>query len=375
MSQVSQVGINRFAVEIPESFGDTLRSFATAKPLPQESQSAVQDVFKRVISFKADLNNRKDQPTNDQLQTGLSLLKQLREVYRNSLEGAKQDFSVASAKDRRIPLLGIRIPFLAGKESREMEASLKLVKAQDSKLAALQKQFETKEASLTAAHEGMKVRCLTVQLPAAKELSNLELKSHMPDAKTVYVAGNRQETVYGMFEALFACLNMEQNGVKVKARADTFGTTQGIAPDSIKGRDLDVLKLAGPGRFGDMADAFYAHCNKPQFTHRDKSAYFVPSEVVKERKIYISMDDSETVTISHQATFELARKEGQEAVATVSATYTTRLGVDGKAITSCSFNNIQPKVLIARLPDYEKLERIFSEKSKVTAPEAAAETT
>ncbi len=367
MSGVSQVGISRFAVEIPEGLGETLRNVATAKPVTDESKSTVQDVFKRVISFKNELNDRKNQPTNDQLQTGLGLLKQLREVYKNSLDGAKQDFSVASAKDKRIPLLGIRIPFLASKESREMEASLKAVKAQDSKLASLQKQFETKEASLTKAHEGMKTRSLTVKLPENEALTNLELKSNMPEPKLVYVAGNRQETFTGMFEALFACLHMPSDAVKAQARADTFGTKLGIAPESIKGRDLDVLKVAGPGRFDDIANALKTHCNKSQFTHRDGSQYFVPKEIVAERKIYIAMGESEDVTISHQATFELARAEGEEALATVSATYTTRLGVDGKAVTSCCFNNVSPKVIIARMPDYEKLERIFSEKTKVTA--------
>lgn len=365
MSAVPGITHNSYAVTIPSDFGNTLRSFAKAEPLPSEAQSTIPLVFKSVITLKESLQDRKMQPTGSEIRSGVEILKQLRDTYRSTLEEAKNAFSVASAKDRRIPLLGLRIPFLASKESRQMEANIATLKGQDAKMAAIQKQLEAKEALLQLGFKTIEQHQLTATMPEAKALSNQGLKLQMPDPKMVYINGNQQQTVRGLFDELFAALGLHKEESVLQTRANTFGTKEGMAPDNVKGRDLDALKKAAPSRFDDMAAVLTAHCKKSAFTHKDGSAFFVPQEVVGERKIYISKHNNEEATVSLQATFALSRKAGEEPIATVTATYTTQLGTNSNKVR---FATITPVVGLTKLPDLEKLERVFAEKAKIAAP-------
>lgn len=363
MSAVPTVTNNSYAVTIPSDFGSTLRSFATAKDIPSEAQSAIPQVFKSVMALKESLQNRTTQPTGNDIRSGVEILKQLRETYRSTLEEAKHAFSVASSTDRRIPLLGFRIPFLASKESRQMDANISTLKTQDAKMAAIQKQLEAKEALLQLAHKNIAQHQLTATLPEAKALTNQGLKLQMPDPKMVYINGNQQQTTRGLFDELFTALGLHKDESVLQTRANTFGTKEGLAPDNIKGRDLDALKKADVRRFDDMAAKLAQHA--AAYTHKDGSQYFVPQEVVADRKIYISKHNNEDATISLQATFALVRKDGEEPVATVTATYTTQLGSTSNQVR---FAKITPVVGLTKLPDLEKLERIFAEKAKISAP-------
>lgn len=363
MSAVPGVTNNSYAVTIPSDFGNTLRSFATAKPLSPEAQSTIPTVFKSVITLKESLQDKKNQPTGNQIRSGVEILKQLRETYKSTLEEAKHAFSVASANDKRIPLLGLRIPFLASKESRQMDANIASLRGQDAKLAATLKQLEAKDALLQRALQTISQHQQTVDLPAAKALSYQDLKLQMPEPKMVYINGNQQQTVRGLFEDLFTALGLHKEESVLQTRANTFGTKEGIAPDNIKGRDLDALKKADIRRFDDMEAALAKHC--AAFTHRDGSQYFVPQEVVGDRKICISKHNNEEATVSLQATFALSRKAGEEPVAKVTAIYTTQLGTNTNKVR---FANITPVVGLTKLPDLEKLERVFAEKAKISAP-------
>ena len=230
-------------------------------------------------------------------------------------------------------------------------------------MAAIQKQLEAKEALLQLAHKTITQHQFTAVLPEAKARTNQDLKQHMPDPKMVYINGNQQQTVRGLFDELFSALGLHKDESVLQTRANTFGTKEGMAPDNIKGRDLDALKKADVRRFDDMAEKLAKHC--AAFTHKDGSAYFVPQEVVGERKIYISKHNNEEAMVSLQTTFALSRKEGEEPVATVTATFSTQIGANGKQVR---FANITPVVGLTKLPDLEKLERIFAEKAKISAP-------
>lgn len=347
-------GVQGIQSNIPVDFGTTLTCFASAKQLPKEQEALIPSIFNQVVTLPTKFESGQN------VKSGIELLKQLRATYQSSLTESQDALKQASAKDKRIPLIGVTI--LRSKESRDIHAKQATLKAHEAKFSALQKQLEQELAKLTKAQEAIRNHGYSVALAQAPVATNQDIKLNGPEPKLLYINGNHQHTIRGMFEGLFDLLDM-QKGEALDRRVATFGTKEGIAPEQLNGRDLDLLKACMPARFDAMQEAFYAHVKQAKFTHRDGSNFFVPTEKLEARKIHVAKDE----TVTFEAVFALARKEGEEPIATVTCTY-----VAGES--KCRFGNITTHQGYAKLPDYEKLERIFSEKAKIEAPQSASTT-
>lgn len=342
-SEMKVQGIN-----VPNNSQAMLISFATAKE--PTAPSFLQEAMALKIAFK----DRTQQPTGQQVQDGIEILKKLRTQSAAAIDAGNSAFKLASIKDTRIPILGIWMRALASETSRKIyDATATLVK-QSSNLVPLQKKFETHGSELTKMKEKCEARAATLVVKEQEPVTNEDIKAQLKP-QLIWINGVQQS-----LQTLFTALLPGADKAKIESRVKTFGEP-GMIPENLDGDDLDILADALPNRFEGMSTALSAHLNQKVFRNNDGSQFFAGQENVNARKIII-----EGKSVRHETEFELSR-DGV-AVATVKAS----VAADS---TSCTFDNIQVKYGLARMPDYEKLLRIFKEPavSKVAEASVAAQ--
>ncbi|MBS0635504.1 MAG: hypothetical protein JSR37_08590 [Verrucomicrobia bacterium] len=321
-------------VTLPANCEATLISFATAK------EAKAPSILNEAMTLKIAFKDRAHQPVGDDVQHGIETLRKLREYCTRAVDAGKSAFATASVNDRRIAGIWFNTRFTASKESRSINAATEILKRHSNDMGALQKKFEAVDKDLKANQAKCEARAATLTLRELPGVSNDEFKAQLKP-NLIWINGVRQES----HEMLFTALMPGADKAKIETRAKTF-SQPGIVPD-LTGRDLDVLVFALPERFDTMSEALVKHLSQKAFKNNDGSQFFVGAENKEARKIVI-----EGEKVRHETEFELSR--GGVVVATVKATATDDS-------SNCVYSDLKVKYGVARMPDYEKILRIFKE--------------
>ncbi len=364
---------NKYAVKVPDDFGVTLTAYAVAKPHSEDvniASKTVTSVFKDVVSIKDGFGNPKMQPSASELANAKTIISRLRETYANTLPAAQMALVAVRAADK-----GLFSKIIGSPASREMKARASTLESHTKQLSSLLAQVEAKQETLKTLAQEMARREVTLVLPHVHVESNQSLKEQMPVPTMVFINSAQQESNEELFANLFLLTSVSNEPYMniVNTRLAVFGNKEGRAPEGLSGKDLDVLKAGMPSRFEVVSGTLAAHCQKPQFQHKDKTAFFVPTEIVQSRKMHISKpeDGKEDIEICLETTFGLSRKVDSDPVANVTATYTMLLNAEGLTVKTCRFYGIVPVADRASKSDFEKLERIFPNKVSAAASTSA----
>ncbi len=344
---------------VPHNFQAQVNAFLKEESVVSK-ECPVTQVFTSAIGSKNNLNIHQSQAT---ISDSVERLRELRKICKQALA----DLPVAE-KTSSTALWNIGSWFSSASPQEQRRAQIERFSKE---VSAAKREFKAAMEPIEKHVKDLKNHGLTKCISDPVPVSYEELRDEMPTKVTMpseIVADDTQTII----EYLAAALDIKfpPQDPRLESRYNAFVKKTGDANAVDKTLDLDVLAHA-VASFRALDSTLAAHL--PGFTNKDRTPYFVASEMKEKREIIVKNFD-DTYVIELTTEYALSPKAGEEAVATVKGNFSFMVnGGNIKPGVVAQWNQITPNPELIKRYHYQKLDEIFSGPSGIAVSASSSE--